>query len=117
MNANNVAAFCAELKAQRNEALAKATRLEAERDEANAAIARIWKVLGIETYAQAGGKEISEIVADRLSRAERAEASAAAKDAALRRARAAIWNGGDTVATLAAIDAALPAPDAAGGHP
>jgi hypothetical protein len=31
----------------------------------DAAVARIWKALGIETYEQAGGKEISEIVASK----------------------------------------------------
>lgn len=69
---------------------------KARAEEANAAIARIWKVLGIETYAQAGGKEISEIVAGLISRAERAEASAAAKDAALRRAMEWFWPADDT---------------------
>jgi hypothetical protein len=36
-------------------------------DEANAALARIWKVLGISAYEQTKGKEISQIVADRIS--------------------------------------------------
>jgi len=43
-------------------------------DEANAALARVWDALGITSYEQAGGKEISEIVA--AIRAERDEARA-----------------------------------------
>ena len=39
---------------------------------------RIWGALGISTYEQAGGKEISEIVADWKARAERAEAALSA---------------------------------------
>jgi hypothetical protein len=43
--------------------------------EADAALARIWKALGIETYEQAGGKEISEIVGDLKARLAEAEDS------------------------------------------
>jgi len=42
--------------------------------EANATIARVWEALGITTYEEAGGKNISELVAEKVAEVERLKA-------------------------------------------
>lgn len=50
----------------------------------HATVSRIWKALGISTYEQAGGKEISEIVADWKARAVKAETALSLRPAETR---------------------------------
>ena len=51
--------------------------LTAERDAMAVTIKRIWQALGIETYEQAGGKTISELVVDQAARIKELEAAQA----------------------------------------
>lgn len=60
------------------EAAAALTQLRRDYRDEIAIVDRIWRVLGIATYEQAGGREISEIVAGWKARAEAAEARLAA---------------------------------------
>ncbi|UGY11150.1 hypothetical protein [Phyllobacterium pellucidum] len=46
--------------------LKRAEAAEAKYREEYAIVDRVWKALGIESYEQAGGKEISELVADAI---------------------------------------------------
>ena len=68
-----------EFRDQRIEARdAKIAELEAqlaEQDACKATIRRVWRALGIETYEQAGGKEISELVAERCAQLDEARAA------------------------------------------
>lgn len=54
-------------------ALDEIERLQARYAEEYAIVDRVWKALAIETYEQAGGKEISQIVADTVARDQRRE--------------------------------------------
>lgn len=58
---------CEFWRVERDKAVAHAMEYGPKLAESDLALARVWKALGIENYEQAGGKEISEIVAERCA--------------------------------------------------